>query len=321
MMIRSILPTGFLIALLLGLVYGSFGQSAVPDTNRFIAIDGANLFVRFVGTGEPLIVLHGGPGMSHDYLAPEFIELLARDYQLIFYDQRASGRSLGVEDTARLTMAQFVRDLEGLRQQLKLDRLNLLGHSFGGLLAMQYAIAYPRQVNTLLLIDTAPASWELNFPYFRKTIAERQSEADREELAAIQQKPDFGTNPDLMDRYLKLYFRSFFKNPSLSQRLTLGIDQPWITHFNVTNARIWNSLGHYDIHDQLHNIQAPTLVMHGDYSVLSMDGAKAIAKLISNSTLVVLKEVGHFPYIEDPKTFQKAVREFLGDHPLNKASR
>lgn len=306
----TIRPT-IISGLILLILICSFGQSGLQDKSQYLDIDGAKLFLRLVGSGEPIVVVHGGPGMSHDYLAPQLIDLLANDYQLIFYDQRASGRSSGVDDTTRLTISQFVRDLEILRQQLKIDRLNLFGHSFGGLLAMYYAISYPNNVNKLLLIDSSPASWELNFPYFRKTIAERQTEFDKQELSSIKAKEDFGTNPNLMDSYMKIFFRVFFKNPSLSQNLNLGIDEHWLLNYNVTGNFIWQDLGKYDIHEKLKYINVSTLITHGDNSVISIEGAEEINKLIPNSKLVIMKDVGHFPYIEDPKTFNRIVRDFL----------
>jgi len=308
---KHLLQSTLVSGLIFSTIFCSFGQSSLPEKREYINVDDARLFVRFVGSGEPLIIIHGGPGLSHDYLAPQLIDLLAKDYQLVFYDQRASGRSSGVDDTTRLTISQFANDLEMLRQQLEINRLNLLGHSFGGLLAMYYAISYPDNVNKLLLIDTAPASWELNFPYFWKTISDRQTENDKQELTNLKSKNDFGTNPELMDRYFKIYFKPFFKDSSFSQQLSFGIDENWISKFNVTNGKVWNNLGHYDIHNKLKNINAPTLIMHGDFSVLSVDGAKAIERMIRNSKLVILKDVGHFPYMEDPKAFTKTVRTFL----------
>jgi proline iminopeptidase len=283
----------------------------VQDKSQYLDIDGAKLFLRLVGAGEAIVIVHGGPGMSHDYLVPQLIDLLASDYQLIFYDQRASGRSSGVDDTTRLTMSQFVRDLESIRQELKINRLNLLGHSFGGLLTMHYAIAYPNNVNKLLLIDSSPASWELNFPYFRRAIAERQTETDKQKLSAIKSKEGFGTNPNLMDSYMKIFFRVFFKNPSLSQNLILGIDEHWLLNYNVTGNFIWKDLGKYDIHHKLKYINVSTLITHGDNSVIAMEGAKEINKQIPNSKLIIMKDVGHFPYIEDPKAFNRIVRNFL----------
>jgi len=286
-------------------------QARFAESSSFVDVDGAQLFVRSVGTGTPLVIVHGGPGLSHDYLAPQFIELLANDYRLIFYDQRASGRSTGVADTARLTMTQFVDDLERLRLALGIEQMNLLGHSFGGLLAMYYAAAHPQSVRTLLLLDTSPASWALNFPYFRQTIAERQGEAGRRELAAIVAPTGARSDPAAMTRYYRMFFRVFFRDPSLSEQLQLGITERWLVNSAVTGDRIWASIGEYDIHESLARIQAPTLIVHGTYSVISMQGAEAIAARIPRSRLVALQDVGHFPYIEAPLAFGAAIKAFV----------
>jgi proline iminopeptidase len=305
----SLLQAFFIICLVISSVLTLYGQSRLSDTTWYVDVDGARLLVRSVGSGTPLVFVHGGPGMSHDYLAPQLIELLSDEYRLIFYDQRASGRSSGVEDTTRLTMTQFVADLENVRRSLKLDRLNLVGHSFGGLLAMYYAAAHPNAIRKLLLLDTSPASWELNFPYFLRTIAERQTETDRQELAEIRAAA--ATDPAAMERYLKTFFRTFFYNPQLSDSIVLKIDDQWLTNNNLTGNFIWRDLGKYDIHDRLVRITAPSLIIHGAASVISVEGAKAIASRIPNSKLIVLKDVGHFPYIEAPQVFAAALKAFI----------
>ena len=311
---RTLLAMTLAIALHASVPAISFGQPVPADTTMHVEVDGARLFVRSVGTGTPIVVVHGGPGMSHDYLAPQLIELLADDYRLIFYDQRASGRSSGIEDTTRLTMAQSVEDLEQLRLALGLEQMNLLGHSFGGLLAMYYATEHPNAVGTLLLVDTSPASWALNFPYFRRTIAERQDEGIRRELAAITALPGARSDPGAMTRYYRTFFRTFFHDPRLSEQLELGIDEQWLANFDVTNSRVWASIGEYDIHERLPRIQAPTLILHGTSSVISLEGAEAIAARIPRSRLVALKDVGHFPYIEAPLAFAAAVKVFVWPH-------
>jgi proline iminopeptidase len=285
-----------------------FAQADIPDSTSYVEVNGVRLFVRTVGAGAPLIIVHGGPGMSHDYLAPQLVDLLASEYRLVFYDQRASGRSSGVEDTAGLTMGQFVEDLEGLRLALGLEQLDLLGHSFGGLLAMYYAAEYPQAINKLLLVDSSPASWQLNFPYFRQTIAERQTEMDREEMARLLSAPGARSDPLTMDRYYKLFFRTFFNDPQLSESLELGIDEQWLEKNAITGGRIWESIGEYDIHDRLGRINAPTLILHGTGSVLAMEGAEAIAARIPRSRLIRFRDVGHFPYVEAPESFAAAVK-------------
>jgi proline iminopeptidase len=303
------------IALVLALVFsiGSLvhAQSVLADTSGYMEADDALLFFRSVGKGTPLIVLHGGPGMSHDYLAPQVTQLLADDLRLIFYDQRASGRSTGLEDTTRLTMVQFVEDLEQVRRALGLERMNLLGHSFGGLLAMYYAATYPSQVERLLLIDPSPASWELNFPYFRQTIEERRTEAEQRELDEIAMHEGYRNDPAAMQRRFRVNFRTYFKDRTLSDSLALEIDEQWLENYNVTNRLVWEDLGRYDIHEQLNRVSAPTLIVYCDASVLSRKGAEAISAHIPVSRLIVLEDVGHFPYIEAPQAFMAAVKAFI----------
>jgi proline iminopeptidase len=289
----------------------ALAQAVVPDTSGYVEVTGARLYFRAIGNGTPLVVLHGGAGMSHDYLAPQMSRLLSQDFRLVYYDQRASGRSTGLEDTTLLTMAQFVEDLDAVREAMGLERMNLLGHSFGGLLAMYYAAAYPQRVEKLLLIDTSPASWELNFPYFRRTIAERRTEVEQRQMEELTARGDLGTNPATMDKYMKVFFRTFFHDRSLSDSLDLGIDEQWLANNSVTGRLVWEELGRYDIHDRLTQITAPTLLLHGSASVISLEGAEAIHARIPTSRLIVLDDVGHFPYIEAPRAFKAAVRAFV----------
>jgi proline iminopeptidase len=297
------------LALFLQVGSGVYAQPVLPDTSGYLEVEGARLFFRAVGEGTSLVIVHGGPGMSHDYLAPQLIRLLAEDYRLIFYDQRGSGRSTGVEDTTRLTVGQFVEDLEAVGRAFDLGGLNLLGHSFGGLLALSYAAAHPSRVEKLLLVDTSPASWELNFPYFLQTIAERRTEADQRDMDKLREAAR--SEPAAMERYLKVFFRTFFSDPTLSDSLALGIDERWLINNDVTGRSVWADLGRYDLHDQLPRITAPTLILHGGASVMSVEGAVAIRNRIPRSRLIVLEDVGHFPYIEAPQAFGAAVKAFI----------
>lgn len=97
-------------------------------------------------------MIPGGPGLEFGYLKDDLANLLSNDFQLFFYDQRGCGHSNGTEDTTKLTMRNFVDDLENIRLALNLEKLNLLGHSFGGLLAMYYSIEFPERVESLILV-------------------------------------------------------------------------------------------------------------------------------------------------------------------------
>ncbi len=110
-------------------------------------INNTEIYYKIMGKGLPLVFVHGGPGLEHTYFLPH-MKKLTNDYQLIFYDQRYSGRSGGKVDSVFITMDQFIEDLEGLRVALNLGKMNLVGHSFGGLLTQYYAIKYPENLKS-----------------------------------------------------------------------------------------------------------------------------------------------------------------------------
>ena len=101
-------------------------------------------FFRIVGTGEPFVFLHGGPGMWHDELVPSFLEF-AKSHQCIFYNQRGNGKSLMEKiDETNFSTDLLVNDMEALRKEFGLEKMNIIGHSWGGLLGMYYASKYPQ---------------------------------------------------------------------------------------------------------------------------------------------------------------------------------
>lgn len=301
----------FVLALVLLTGSPSYAQIPLPDTSAYVEADNARLFFRAVGEGVPLVVLHGGPGLSHGYLAPQLIRLLADDYRLIFYDQRASGRSTGVTDTTRLTMDQFVEDLDAVRRAFGLEQMNLLGHSFGGLLAMHYAAAHPARVERLILLDTDAASWELRTPYQQAVIAARETEEDRREMKAIEVQQGAMNDPAAMARLFRIGLRTYFYDRALADSLALEFDEHALSNYHATSRLVRQDLGRYDIHDRLERITAPTLLLHGEASIFSVEGAAAIAERIPAARLIVLNDVGHFAYIEAPRAFEAALKAFV----------
>ncbi|HWQ84893.1 MAG TPA: alpha/beta fold hydrolase, partial [Anaerolineales bacterium] len=118
-----------------------------------------SLYVKVTGHGEPLLLIHGGPGLDHTSLLP--LAPLADRYTLIFYDQRCNGRSVG-PDVASMTWENLTADAEALREILGFDRWAVLGHSFGGHVALEYALRHPESISRLILMDTAGESrWSM----------------------------------------------------------------------------------------------------------------------------------------------------------------
>ena len=123
----------------------------------YIPVENAELYCRELGQGQPIVVLHGGPDFDHRYLLPE-MDRLSGSFRLIYYDQRGRGQSARNVQPEDVSMRSEVEDLEALRQHLRLESTAVLGHSWGGLLALEYAIRHPDRVSHLILMNTAPVS-------------------------------------------------------------------------------------------------------------------------------------------------------------------
>ena len=134
------------------------------------SVRGVEIFVRRIGQGRPVVVLHGGPGADHEYLRPGF-DALAQGRELIYYDQRGGGRSPVARDVP-VGWTEQVADLEALRELWALDRMTIAGYSWGGLLALLYALEQPDRVERLALVSPAPV-WRAARDGFEQAFAKR----------------------------------------------------------------------------------------------------------------------------------------------------
>lgn len=258
-----------------------------------------------------LVVLHGGPGAHHDYMLPQMLDL-ADEFDLLFYDQRGGGRSQ-TDDRAPITWRTHVHDLAHVVEELGANPLVLVGYSWGGLLAMLYAIeASASRVRTsvperMALIDPAPVSRDLRRT-FETEFARRQSDSSvaklRAELASSGLRE---RDPEAYrHRAFELSVAGYFADPSAARLLT---------PFRVTGRvqqSVWDSLGDYDLlaPGQLDSVQVPTLIVHGRQDPIPLASSEKAAKALRGS-LVVIEDSGHVPYVEQPRALFSAIRRFL----------
>src|SRR5690349_4817480 len=138
---------------------------------RRIQVGTASIYVREIGRGQPIIVLHGGPDFDHSYLLPD-LDRLADTCRLIYYDQRGRGRSADHVAPEEVTLASDVVDIDRVREEFHLQSAPLLGHSWGAVLALEYALRYPERVSQLILMNPAPASTR-DLAFFRKIYVDK----------------------------------------------------------------------------------------------------------------------------------------------------
>ncbi len=279
-------------------------------TSRFTTTTQVPLFLREDGPPDapPLLLLHGGPGAHHDYLYPQFLEL-ASSHRLITYDQRGGGQSR-TDDPTPITWHTHVQDLAAVIRECRLDAPTLVGYSWGGLLAMLYTIAAlddPTLAapSRLVLVSPAPISrtWR---DEFEQALAERQrSDAiagARRDLAASDLR---ARDPDAYrQRAFELSVAGYFADPARATALT---------PFRVTGRvqqSTWESLGSYDLGQNLRAVRLPALVVHGRQDPIPLESARAAADAL-RAQFVALDDCGHVPYVEQPEALFGAIRTFL----------
>ena len=264
--------------------------------------------------GTPIIVAHGGPGLGYGYLLPQMLEL-AKDHQVIFYDQQGAGKSVnGKVNPEGINMPQFVADLESLRSALGWQKVILLGHSWGGLLAMNYAIKFPQHLESLVLMNSAPATskgWHAFIQQYLATNAPVQ-----ERLAAIQAMPKFvDGDPKLVKKFLKISLARYFVKMADVEKLSLNFTNASAQAFLQTASLLNNGYlaEPYDLTTELQQLAVPTLVVHGAHDLIPLWTAEEIAHAIAKSKLRVIKDSGHFPFIEKPTELFRDLRWFWHD--------
>jgi proline iminopeptidase len=272
-------------------------------------INGVDLYCEVIGRGEPIVVIHGGPGLDHSYFLPQMDELAGR-HRLIFYDQRASGKSAGNLDRDAISLDLFVEDIEGVRRSFHLEKMNLMAHSWGGILAMQYAIRHSDRLKSLILVDSVGASSE-DRTAADKSAQQRMTEQDFKERAAILQSDGFRKRePAAIESLFRLGFRATFHNRQLADNLTLKLPANFAAN-SVLLQNLGKDLTTYDFYNALRSVACPTLIIYGDSDPLPEKAAQRLQNIIPDSRLVILKDCGHFPFVEAPAEFFGAVRHFL----------
>jgi proline iminopeptidase len=271
---------------------------------RIREVRGVRLLERRIGGGRPTVVLHGGPGAHHDYLLPGF-DALARGRELIYYDQRGGGGSPVSRDVP-VGWKEQVADLEELRLQWGLEHLNVAGYSWGGLLALLYAVEFPGRLSQLALVSPAPAWQEARMEFERRFQARNLAPAIQQKRAALRASGLRQEDPAEFGRRLfELSVAPYFFDPGRAGELT---------PFRVTGRtqqEVWASLEDYDLRPALSGLRLPAMVLQGENDLIPLEASQTVAQLLG-AELQLLPRCGHVPYIEAHEEFVRLLDGFLG---------
>ena len=313
---------------LLAVIFAGLGIVAAAQAPRegFLKTpDGVQLFYKVVGSGpETLVVVHGGPGNSLESIFNDF-EPLAKGRTVIYYDQRGQGRSELVKDGKKLGYENYVADLEAVRQYFKLEKMNLMGNSWGGLLASLYAIEHPDRIERMIL-DSAAAPTANFMTDMEDEIRRRmekiykpeeikRSYALRDPKVWLNSKDPVALCRDFYYGVLRVYtYTQTFGDGYKSDLCVGGPDS--VRQQPMIRAHIWGSLGDYDLMPKLGVVKAPVLVIHGAADVIPLRSSEAWAAGYPNGRLFVIQKAGHVSQVEQPEIFFSAIETFLkGEFP------
>jgi len=272
-----------------------------------MSIRGVSLFVEVSGHGYPLVLMHGGPGVDHTTMLP--FEPLADHFTLVFYDHRCNGRSEGA-DVSTMTWDNLTADADALRQTLGFDRWAVLGHSFGGMVALEYALRYPQSLSHLVLMDTCGDSrWvQENAP---EILAKRGYGPATVKMA--QRFFNGQIAPSEMSAAMRRFGGAYYHrlNPfKLAREVLSGMRmkrRPEALIFGFGQL-----LKGWTVMDRLGEIQVPTLVMAGrDDFQFPPEHQAMLAAGIPDARLEIIERAGHNALSERPVEVMEAVMGFI----------
>ncbi len=316
-----------IMVLLIAWVSASILHAQKPSDGFITTPDKVRLFYKIVGTGtDTVVVVHGGPGNSLESIRADMVPL-EKGRRLIYYDQRGQGLSQRIMDGKKLGYEQHVSDLEAVRKHFKLERMTVLGNSWGGLLASLYAVAYPNRIERMVLHDPAPPTKEIELE-MQQELGRRLArlntpeQMERIKFLGLYENWEKAKDPVAMCRefyplVLAAYTYSQTFDVGFKGDLCIGPKET-VRLQRTVNAHAWRSLANFDLLPKLGAVKAPVLVIHGVADVVPLRGSEAWASGYPNGRLFLIDKAGHLPQTEAPDVFFPAVETFLkGSFPAD----
>lgn len=285
-------------------------------TEQFIAVPDGKVWCQTVGEGEPLLLLHGGPGATSTYLEA-LLSLAERGYQVVRYDQLGSGQSEQPDDTSLWTVDHFVHEVEVVRSALGFERMHLLGQSWGAFLALEYALLFPQRLRTMTLYSGAASTKQcfdgMNSLRHRLP-AETVATMTRYEAARDYENPDYlAAVQILLDRHL-------CRVQPWPDELTRSMENMGAAVYNTmwgpNEFTLTGTLEAWDRRDRLGEIDIPTLIVCGRYDEVIPACSETMHAGIRNSRLEIFEESSHLSHMEEPEKFFPLLTSFLKEYPI-----
>ncbi|MBL7885379.1 MAG: alpha/beta fold hydrolase [Flavobacterium sp.] len=285
---------------------------SAQETESLIDSGNTKLHFRTFGTGKPILIINGGPGMDSNGFEKVAQDIAQMNYQTIIYDQRGTGKSTLQKSSAEaITMDLMVEDIENLRHHLKIEKWTILGHSFGGIMAAYYASKHPEIIDKLIFSSSGGVNLKF-MNYVQKRLNNNLTTIERDSLNFYQRKREAGDNSqatiEKRAHFLaKAYVFDKSKSSAIAQRMTT-------TNYTI-NSLVFQNLQkiQFDCSNSFYNFKQPVLILQGKNDIISVETAQEIAKAFPNSKLILMEKCGHYGWIDANELYYNSINKFLNN--------
>ena len=303
---RSFISEGVTTLLLLLFLAGHLSgqQSGIVITSDHVPIS-----YRTYGSGKPLLIINGGPGMNSDGFEGLAVSL-SKDYRTIIYDQRGTGKSVMKKvDSTTITMELMISDIESIRVQLGYEQWSVLGHSFGGMLASAYAAVHPERIDKLILSASGGIDLGL-LSYFRESLNSKLTATQLDSISYWEGQIAAGDTSHAARlargrNMAPAYVQDPKFIPIIAERLTQGN--------SALNQLMWQDMRkiNFDCAKKLKSYTGPVLLIQGRQDLIRPETVEAAQKAFSNSKVVYMEHCGHYGWLDNPEVYFREVTGFL----------
>jgi proline iminopeptidase len=260
------------------------------------------------GTALPIIVVNGGPGLSHAYMVQNDLwQRVGKNRLVVLYDQRGTGASKRVQAGASQSMDAQVADLDAVRQTLGLNKFALLGDSYGGLVVMAYAAAHPEHVAKLILSDSPGPSWKSIVHLLPETFPDVEEQNTQEEQK-LGPETEAAARASLRNHFRMIFYSPEKRDAYMSKMGDVGYEP-------AVGEAVAKATADLDLTSKLGGFQFPTLVINGRYDMnVAPLTAWRLAHAIPGAKVVFFEQSGHLPSYEEPDKYIEVLENFLNAH-------
>lgn len=257
------------------------------------------------GPALPVIAVNGGPGLSHVYMVQNDIwERIAQQHMVVFYDQRGTGASKQMQPGAPQSMDAQVADLEAVRKNLGLEKVVLVGDSYGGLLSMAYAAAHPEHVGKLVLSDSPGPSWKSIVHLLPDVFPDVQEQGAKEEQK-LGPETEAAARAGLRNHFRMIFYSTEKRDAYMAKMGDLGFEP-------AVSEAVSKATSDLDLTSKLPEFRFPTLILSGRYDMnVAPLTAWRMAQAIPGAKIVFFEQSGHLPSYEEPDKYVSVLENFL----------